>query len=256
MATSSLYATSTLATDDDCKYCSDLIKSVLIMKAKCLKCKPGNFKTCQHCDPMWMSFKFLNSNHDCTKKANKMANKFLSVAPTGSDYDCIKPPKAHMEEVVKLLQETFPEKTKDVIIAIWEQCNWNEAKAFEALFALNKHNVQGKIGTEIGTIPAAETSDSDPDILKGTPPTSPGPPARKLYEFQETNAKSKENPVTEIMTLFEQTSPTPPPYSPLTPTRLEGGKRVRHEGKKADSGPQNDVSSLTPPPEPEKNPKV
>ena len=242
MATSSLYATSTLATDDDCKYCSDLIKSVLIMKAKCLKCKPGNFKTCQHCDPMWMSFKFLNSNHDCTKKANKMANKFLSVAPTGSDYDCIKPPKAHMEEVVKLLQETFPEKTKDVIIAIWEQCNWNEAKAFEALFALNKHNVQGKIGTEIGTIPAAETSDSDPDILKGTPPTSPGPPARKLYEFQETNAKSKENPVTEIMTLFEQ--------------RLEGGKRVRHEGKKADSGPQNDVSSWTPPPAPEKNPKV
>ena len=171
-----------------------------------------------------------------------MANKFLSVAPTGSDYDCIKPPKAHMEEVVKLLQETFLEKTKDVIIAIWEQCNWNEAKAFEALFALNKHNVQGKIGTEIGTIPAAETSDSDPDILKGTPPTSPGPPARKLYEFQETNANSKENPVTEIMTLFEQ--------------RLEGGKRVRHEGKKADSGPQNDVSSWTPPPEPEKNPKV
>ena len=251
MATSSLYATSTLAVDDNCKYCSDLLKSVLIMKAKCLKCKPGNFKTCQHCDPMWMSYKFLNSNHDCTKKANKMANKFLSVAPTGSDYDCIKPPKAHMEEVVKLLQETFPGKTKDVIIAIWEQCNWNEAKAFEAFFALNKHNHWRRSAlNSAGVFPEnvqgmqVQTSDSDPDILKGTPPTSPGgPPARKLYEFQDTNAKSEENPVPEIMTLFDK-------------QRLEGGKRVRLEGKKADSAPQDDVSSLTPPPEPEKNPKV
>ena len=133
MATS-LYAASTAAANNDCQYCSDLLKGLSEMKAKCQKCRPGNFKNCDDCDPLWMSYRFLGSNHSCPKKINRR-----TVAPTGPEYDGVKPDPAHMEQVVKLLQETFPEKTKDEIVAIWEQCNWNEAKAFEALFELSKH---------------------------------------------------------------------------------------------------------------------
>ena len=136
MATS-LYAASTAAANNDCQYCSDLLKGLSEMKAKCQKCRPGNFKNCDDCDPMWLSYRFLDSNHFCTKKTNGGRGR-RTVAPTGPEYDGVKP-TAHMQQVVKLLQETFPEKTKDVIVAIWEQCNWNEAKAFEALFELSKH---------------------------------------------------------------------------------------------------------------------
>ena len=115
MATS-LYATSTAAADNDCEYCSDLLKTLVIMKAKCLKCKPaGNFKNCEVCDPMWMSYRFLDKNHFCTKKGRQTLA--ISVAPTGPEYDGNKPDDAHMEQVVKLLQETFPEETKAEIIS-------------------------------------------------------------------------------------------------------------------------------------------
>jgi len=101
-------ATSTAAANNHCQYCSDLLKGLLAMKEKCQKCRPGNFKNCDDCDPMWMSYRFLGSNHSCTKKINRR-----TVAPTGPEYDGVKPDPAHMEQVVKLLQETFPEKSKE-----------------------------------------------------------------------------------------------------------------------------------------------